>query len=287
MLETRICTALLFSFFYLIGEVAGTYPRAQNVRWSSSNFKTLLQWSPEPTNYSYTVEFSVVGKNRERNPHCIRSSKTECDLTSMLTDLKATYSADVISEPLPGQSSDLPEFPHTRSDTFCPYKDTDIGRPDFSIEVNKEKDNITLYIKDPPSAIYKDGKQLNMRDIFMNDLKYRVTYRRATSTGKKTADTDSNQITLKVDKGESYCFNVEAYIPTRSPGKQLGEMSMTKCSQAGDRPFYEEYGIGTIVCAILIIIVAIAVAITVTVVCCKRRGRAGNRGKEGTPLNSV
>lgn len=34
------------------------FPKAQNVTWSSVNFKSILTWSPKPTNYSYTVEFS-------------------------------------------------------------------------------------------------------------------------------------------------------------------------------------------------------------------------------------
>lgn len=39
--------------------LAASYPRAQNVTWKSTNFKTVLSWDPEPSElYSYTVEFS-------------------------------------------------------------------------------------------------------------------------------------------------------------------------------------------------------------------------------------
>ncbi|KAJ8376097.1 hypothetical protein SKAU_G00066770 [Synaphobranchus kaupii] len=281
MLETRIYAAIIFTLFFLIGEMSGTtYPQAQDVKWDSLDFKTLLMWGPKPTNYSYTVEFSVVGKSQERNPHCIRTMHTECDLTSLLTELKETYSAVVQSEPLPGKTSDLVEFPFTRSERFSPYKDTKIGKPDFKIEVSKDKRNINLYIKDPVSAIYKDGRFLNMRDIFTNDLKYRVLYGKAQSTGKRQKDTESNQIELEVDKGKSYCFNVQAYIPSRVHGEELGLLSATKCSPAEDRPFYEEYGIGAIVGIILLLIAAIAIPIVVIVVCCKRKSRTRNEGKD-------
>ena len=38
---------------------AGSYPRAYNVTWISNNFKTYLNWEPEPVDYSYTVELSA------------------------------------------------------------------------------------------------------------------------------------------------------------------------------------------------------------------------------------
>lgn len=276
----RIYAALLFLLFCLFGEITGTsFPLAQDIKWNSFNFKTLLTWAPKPTNYSYTVEFSIVGQNRHRNPHCIRTSNTECDLTTMLTELKETYTAVVLSEPLPGESSDLVEFPFSRSERFSPYKDTQIGKPDFKIEVNKDKDKITLYIKDPISAIHKDGKLLNMREVFKDDLKYRVLYGKAQSTGKRTKDTASNEIVLDVDKGKSYCFNVQAFIPSRVHENQLGELSQTQCSPAEDTPFYEEYGVGVIV-GIVLLIIAIIAAIIAAVLFCKRRSSSRNRGKE-------
>lgn len=67
---------------------------------------------------------SRFGENNERTAHCIQMSETVCDLTAALTDLKSKYSADVLSEPLRGMSSDLIEFPRTTSDQFCPYKDS-------------------------------------------------------------------------------------------------------------------------------------------------------------------
>lgn len=65
-----------------------------------------------------------LNQDRERTPHCIRTLDTECDLTAVLKNLKAYYSADVLSEPMRGVSSDLVEFPHVSSGKFSPYHDS-------------------------------------------------------------------------------------------------------------------------------------------------------------------
>lgn len=76
------------------------------------------------TNISH-FDYSV-GKNRQRNPHCIRSTETECDLTNEFKgDLKGVYTAEVLSEPLPGMTTDHVELPFTRSKPFCPYNDSE------------------------------------------------------------------------------------------------------------------------------------------------------------------
>ncbi|KAK5614364.1 hypothetical protein CRENBAI_000604 [Crenichthys baileyi] len=219
---------------------AGSYPRAHNVTWTSTNFKTLLSWEPNPsTDYSYTVEFSVAGGNRQRNHYCIRSSATVCDLSVSLTELNSCYTADVLSEPTLGTASDDTEFPHTTSPRFCPCQDTEIGRPDFNLKVSEDK-KTTLYVTDPPTALFKDGRQLSIRDIFSEKLQYRVMYRKKKSTGIKTYESKSSVIELSnLDKGESYCFNVQAYIPSRSSEKQLGELSTTKCSDNDDQSIFK------------------------------------------------
>lgn len=142
--------------------------------------------------------------------------ETECDLTAELKNLKAYYSADILSEPMRGVSSDLVEFPHVRSEKFSPYNDSQylsqptlhlylmtkiywtiiqifcfgslsaaIGRPEFKIEVSSDKRKITLHVTDVPTTLFnKDNKRLNIRDVFGDNLQYKVTYRKAKSTGK-------------------------------------------------------------------------------------------------------
>lgn len=42
-----------------------------------------------------------------------------------------------------------------------------------------------------------------------------------------------------LDRGESYCFYVQAYIPSRSIDKQLGEPSQTQCSNDDGNSIFE------------------------------------------------
>ncbi|KAM7390897.1 hypothetical protein PAMA_008885 [Pampus argenteus] len=270
-------------FFLHTNAASGSYPKAQNVTWKSTNFKTMLTWAPKPSaNYSYTVEFSMVGGDKQRNSNCIQSSATICDLSSSLMDLNAYYTADVLSEPPLGVLSDLIEFPYTSSPRFCPYKDTDISRPDFKLEVSKDKKKTTLYVTDPLTALFKDGHQLNIRDIFSDNLEYKITYRRNKSTGKKVHISKSSVIELTdLDRGESYCFSVQAFIPSRSTDKQLGELSQTQCSNNDNHSIFEVYSVGVIATAILLILLLIGIIITVTVLCCKRMKNAPKSEKEG------
>lgn len=63
--------------------------------------------------------------DKQRNPHCIRSSLTLCDLSASLTDLDQCYTADVLSTPPLGAASDLTEFPHASAKKFCPLKESE------------------------------------------------------------------------------------------------------------------------------------------------------------------
>ncbi|XP_037612436.1 coagulation factor IIIa [Sebastes umbrosus] len=277
--------ALCVLLFVFTVSASGSFPRAQNVTWKSTNFKTILTWEPKPSaDYSYTVEFSSVGGNKQRSPHCIQSTGTVCDLSSQLTDLNAYYTADVMSQPPLGVNSDLIEFPHTSSPRFCPYKDTDIGRPDFKLMVSEDKKKTTLFVTDPITALFKDDRQLNIRDVFSNQLRYKVTYRKNKSTGKKEHISETNVIELTgLDRGESYCFMVQAFIPSRTD-KKLGELSHTQCSNDDNPSILEVYSVGVIASAIFLILLLIGLIITLTVVCCKRRKKALKAEKEGVPV---
>ncbi|XP_077101220.1 coagulation factor III, tissue factor a [Siphateles boraxobius] len=287
-MKVRMLVLVLVSFFTK-AYASDIFPKAQRVAWSSFNFKSMLTWSPKPTNYTYTVEFSELAKDRERTPHCIKTMETECDLTEELKNLKAIYIADILSEPMRGVSSDLVEFPHVTSERFSPYYDTVIGKPEFKIEVNNDKRKTTLRVTDVPTALFKNlNERLNIRDVFGDDLLYKVIYRKAKSTGKKEKISKSSIIELTdLDQGVSYCFNIQAYLPSRALDKQHGDLSHIQCSPEEGTSIFEEYGIGVIIGAILIIIVAITTIIIVIVMCCRRRRQPNNTGKEGLPLNGV
>ncbi|KAF7652308.1 hypothetical protein LDENG_00098490, partial [Lucifuga dentata] len=265
-----------------------SFPKAQNITWKSTNFKTLLTWEPKPSDqYSYTVEFSAKGQDKQRSAHCLRTSQTVCDLSASLTDLKATYTADVLSEPPLGVTSDLIEFPYSTSPRFCPYKDTDISRPEFKLEEGKDGRTVLLYVTDPLTALFDAGRQLSIRDVFSDQLRYKVTYRRAHSSGKKVHVSESSQMELSgLDRGQSYCFSVQAFIPSRSPDKQLGEVSQTQCSH-GQPSVFEVYSVGVIAAAIFLILLLIGIIVAVTVICCRRRKNTEKSAKDGVPLSVI
>ncbi|XP_077411301.1 coagulation factor III, tissue factor a isoform X4 [Vanacampus margaritifer] len=283
----KAALALLILLFLNSNAVTGLYPRAQTVTWKSTNFKTILTWEPLPTDYSYTVEFSVVSRDKQRNSNCIRISTTMCDLTSSLADMNACYVADVLSEPPLGVTSDLTEFPYISSSRFCPANETDIGRPDFKLEVSNYKNKTTLFVTEPLTALFKDGRQLNIRDIFLEKLYYKVTYRKNKSSGKKVFISKMSVIELTdLDQGESYCFNIQAFIPSRSSNKQLGELSQTQCSDDDKQSVFEVYSVGVIATAILLILLLIIIVV-VTIVCCRHKKAALKIEKEGVPLRNI
>lgn len=77
--------------------------------------------------FSLSLFSDSLGQNRDRSPHCIQTSETECDLTQQLKNLKhirETYTAVVQSESARGVPSDIVEPPYTESKKFCPYTDS-------------------------------------------------------------------------------------------------------------------------------------------------------------------
>ncbi|CAI5686164.1 unnamed protein product [Oreochromis niloticus] len=265
---------LYFSFFPMLLSASGLYPQAKNVIWKSTNFKTVLVWEPKPSaNYSYTVELSPVGGNAQKIPNCIQSSQTMCDLSTAMTDPKACYVADVLSQPPQGVISELSEFPHKTSPKFCPYDDTEIDRPKFTLEVSKGK--ATLNVTDSPTAIFNGQHLQTLRDIFSEQLHYKVTYWKNRSTGKKTSDSQTSMIEVTgLDQGESYCFQVQVYIPSRTYGKQFGDLSHAQCSEVENQSILDVYSPAVIISAIILILLLTGIIITVTVVCCKRKKKA-------------
>uniref|UniRef100_A0A674MQQ9 Tissue factor n=1 Tax=Takifugu rubripes TaxID=31033 RepID=A0A674MQQ9_TAKRU len=285
------CSALfLMLLLHCVRSVSASYPRAYNVTWKSTNFKTVLTWDPKPSHlYSYTVEFfrKVDQDQRRINPHCIRSSFPQCDLSNSLTELRSSYMAEILSEPPLGETSELTEFPYSRSPRFCPYNDTDIGKPDFKLEVSADKKKTSLFVTDPLTALFKDGRQLNIRDIFSDQLMYKVTYRKNKSTGKKEHISKTNVIELtNLDQGESYCFSIQAYIPSRTITKQLGEESQFQCSEENSS-ILKDYSPVVIFVAVLFILLLVGSIIGATVACCKHRRKVLQKEKEAVPLASI
>ncbi|KAM9439790.1 tissue factor-like [Clarias gariepinus] len=257
---------LLFFFSSVSG--GASLPRAQNLTWTSLNFKTVLTWNAV-SDHTHTVEFSQVETDRRRNPHCIRISHPECDLTDDLTELKDTYTADVLTEVMTFDSMDLP---FTQSKRFCPYEDTVLGAPPFRVELN-ENDTIVLHITDQQTALYRDGRHLTLRDVFKHDLKYSIVHYKAGSTGtKKIVVPDGEVVMSDLERGPSYCFRVSVYVASRRRSRKLFKWTLPKCSPAVTFDLFAEFDPVLLISA-LVVIVMFLVAVIVAIVCCCRRRR--------------
>ncbi|XP_072307327.1 coagulation factor III, tissue factor a [Eucyclogobius newberryi] len=283
------CVAVLLRLCVSTWLVSASFPPAQNITWKSTNFKTVLSWGPEPTaEYSYTVEFAQLNKDRQRNPHCIQSSQTQCDLSSSLSDLQASYTADVLSEPPQGAPLELKEYPYTRSPPFCPYTDTLLLGPSFRLDVSPDQKRTTVQVVDPLTAVFRDGRQLSIRDVFGDELKYKVTYRRNKSTGKKVVTSRSSELVLSdLDPGESYCFQVQVLVPSRPTSSQLGTLSQTQCTHQRDPSLLDQYSLGVIVGAVLLPLLLVGGLIALIVICCLRRNKEQPSEKKETEALNV
>nr|XP_060629944.1 tissue factor [Anolis sagrei ordinatus] len=199
---------------------------ASNITWSSINFKTLLHWEPEPTNYVYTVEIDGDLSNRKKT--CIHTRNTECDVTNLLKNVKDTYIARIYSE-VPDQDNDFNTPPYEVSPRFTPYEQTEIGMPAISYFEQIGK-TLKIEISDPLTPYrFNNGSFQTIRDIFKDKLEYTVYYWKDQSTGKKWSTKRSNQFELNIDEGKSYCFYVQATITSNSRSRESPK-SIEKCT---------------------------------------------------------
>ena len=59
-----------------------------------------------------------------------------------------------------------------------------IGSLNFKVIQNEDKTKMEVHIQDPQTAIKKNGRPMTIREIFREDLMYKVQYSKAGSTGK-------------------------------------------------------------------------------------------------------
>ncbi|XP_053100972.1 tissue factor [Hemicordylus capensis] len=274
---------LLCALFSLVRPSSGNSKvlTATNITWSSINFKTLLRWEPEPTDYSYTVE--IDGEGLDRKKTCVDITKTECDVTKVLKNVKDTYTARIYSV-MRHREDDYDTPPYELSPKFTPYSQTEIGIP--TVEYFEQNNGILrVVVKDPLTPYrFNNGSFQSIRDIFVDDLEYTLNYWKDQSTGKKTATTKSNQFEIKIDRGENYCFYVQAVIPSRSLNRTSQE-SMVSCTSK-KRDELDALGLD----AILIIagstvgILILIIILSVIIYKCTKSKHA-IKEKEHVPLN--
>lgn len=244
-----------------------------NLTWESTNFKTILKWEPRPINHVYTVQISHSLGNWKSK--CFSTTETECDLTDeIMKDVKQTYLARVLSK-LANATSSAAEPVYTNSPEFTPYSETNLGKPKIkSFKQVGTKLNVT--VDDARTLVRKNGTFLSLRDVFGKDLTYILYYWKASSTGKKTAKTNTNEFLIDVDKGENYCFSVQAVIPSRNANQKSPESSIECTTHEKDMFFI----IGTVVFLVIIFIIVLSLSLYK----CKKT-RARRNKKENSPLN--
>lgn len=261
-------------------------PRAENVRWVSQDFKTILTWTAKEPDHAYTVLFSEVDQDWKESRDCIEVMELECDLTNDLKPLNRLYMADIKTESATSEPDyGLEEIPHTFSPPFNPHKESNISAVNFTVKAANQS-TVTVNITDPLTSIHQGGKQLSIRDVLKNDLKYKISYSKSGSTGKRDVISDTSVAEVSnLDAGQSYCFMVAAFIPSRLKPFQHGAWSTQRCTQSGDPKI--ELSPQVWVGIIFIPLTLLVLLITVTVLCCrcrKQRNKSLQTSQSSAPV---
>ncbi|ELV11959.1 tissue factor [Tupaia chinensis] len=283
--RTESAVARTFLLYWALAQVAGAAGTtdivvADNLTWKSINFKTILEWEPKPINNVYTVQISSRLGNWKNK--CFYTTDTECDLTDeVVKDVKQTYLARVLSFPARNANTTISdeEAPFKNAPEFTPYLETTLGQPTIqSFEQAGTKLNVT--VQDARTLVRVNDTFLSLRDVFGKDLIYTLHYWKASSTGKKTAKTDTNEFLIDVDKGQNYCFSVQAVIPSRKTNRRSPE-SLIECTS-------QEPGVARemffIIGAVVFVVIIFIIVLSLSLYKC-RKARAGQSGKENSPLN--
>uniref|UniRef100_A0A3P8UA39 Tissue factor n=1 Tax=Amphiprion percula TaxID=161767 RepID=A0A3P8UA39_AMPPE len=264
-------------------------PKAENVHWVSLDFKTILSWTTKPSDYTYSVLYSMDDGDWSESPDCNRISETNCDLSAHLMPLDRMYSADIQTEPAEfDYNSNVEDLPHTYSPQFNPYRESNISAVEFSVEATNDS-KVIVSIKDPVTTLHDAyGKQLSIRDILQKDLKYKISYYKSGSTGKRDIISDSSVANVsKLDSGQSYCFMVAAFIPSRPKATQLGTWSTQQCTYVQGGNILQDLRLETWVGVAFILLTVLIITITVTVLCCRcrqQRNRTFQTSQSSVPV---
>ncbi|PNI58963.1 F3 isoform 1 [Pan troglodytes] len=281
--DTAVARTLLLGWvFAQVAGASGTTNTvaAYNLTWKSTNFKTILEWEPKPINQVYTVQIST--KSGDWKTKCFYTTDTECDLTDeIVKDVKQTYLARVFSYPAGNVEStgSAGEPLYENSPEFTPYLETNLGQPTIqSFEQVGTKVNVT--VEDERTLVRRNNTFLSLRDVFGKDLIYTLYYWKSSSSGKKTAKTNTNEFLIDVDKGENYCFSVQAVIPSRTVNRKSTD-SPVECMGHEKGEFREIfYIIGAVVFVVIILVIILAISLHK----CRKAG-VGQSWKENSPLN--
>ncbi|XP_074544322.1 tissue factor-like [Halichoeres trimaculatus] len=261
--------------------------KAENILWTSRDFKTTLHWTTKNPNQAYTIRLSEGENDWVNHPECFEMLDSVCDVSNELIPFDRSFTADIITEHGDQEHPDYSydEFQHTVSTPFNPYKQSNISVLKFSVKAVNDS-TVMVNITDTLTGVHRDGKLLTIRDIFKHDLRYKIRYHKAESTGQRDHISDRSLAEVThLDPGQSYCFSVTAYIPSRPKSSQEGAWSDPLCAQTHGNSS-NKLGPGALLGVILPIIALIfIIIITVAVVCCKK-SQKGNRPVQ-TPQSSA
>ncbi|XP_041804751.1 tissue factor-like [Chelmon rostratus] len=286
-LKTVLYLGLCLSVWIITTADVNVLSKVEGVHWVSLDFKTILNWTATAANDTYTVLYSEDGREWNESPDCIRVSESECDLSSYLEFFNRTFTADIVTEPVTmDYEYGLEDLPHTYSLPFNPYTGSNISAVKFTVEA-LDDGRIIVNITDPLTSIHRRGKQLSIRDVLKNDLKYKISYYKSGSTGKRDIISDSSMAEVsKLDAGQRYCFMVAAFIPSRPKATRQGPWSIQQCTPR-DSNVVEELSTGAWVGIVFILLTVLIIIITVTVLCCRccqQRNKSLHSSQSSAPI---
>nr|XP_019961836.1 PREDICTED: tissue factor isoform X1 [Paralichthys olivaceus] len=271
-LKTILFLGVCLSAWIVITAEQNFGSKVENVHWLSLDFKTVLMWTAKESHHKnlYNVQYTGESDTEWKDCRdCTEVSEIECDLTMNLLPPHRTYTAKILTVPeTMDYDADPDVFPQTTSPTFNPYRESNISSVKFTVEAVDER-TVTVNITDILTSIHENGKQLTIRDIFKNDLKYKVSYYKSGSTRKRDFISDSSMAVLsELDAGQSYCFMIAAYIPSRPRTTQQGAWSEQFCMK---RKAIDTQGltVGAWVGVFILLTVLIIIS-TVTILCYRR-----------------
>ncbi|XP_059839924.1 tissue factor-like [Hypanus sabinus] len=264
------CGVVTLGFIILclhFGHVSGTSLKpVTNVKWKSFNFFTILEWEKTSENAMYTVRLSSTNSDWKKKPECTMVTATSCDLTSLMQDVNASYSAEVQSYNT-DNTGGIEEPPFARSPKIQLLKDTQIGQATFNI-TKKNETKIQLTITDPITYIkFPNNTRKTLRDIYGSELEYRMVYWKDGTSGKKKETVKGQVIVMEIEPAYSYCFSIQPHI--RLPYKE-GQKSLDKCIHA-NKSFTTEYGFGMLALIGLGALLLLSIIIVITVYLCRRK----------------
>ncbi|XP_053163897.1 interleukin-10 receptor subunit beta isoform X2 [Hemicordylus capensis] len=208
----------------LFWSVHGIVPDPQNVRISSINFDSILQWDPpnlQEENLTYTVQYQDI-YSYQFSDLCSRIACTECNIT------KLPKLGDHIIRVRTESEKEKSKWVNI---SFEPLRDTTIGPPD--VYVKSTSGVLYVEVTDPPITNIRDYSSLSIKGIYGSSMTYKMLiWKKDYDEQVRDENIMHNSIILSdLDPGTTYCLKVQVLI--REMNKK-GEWSNVFCHRTND-----------------------------------------------------